>query len=289
MESSLSGPYTFAMRGRVGVVAAVGVALVATACAPQEITPASVTFTPDPVVTRHPAASPPDDPIPSGRLAPHWHGCVRCRSRVAWTAVSRSQDSQRGRAFAAAEGPRVRRHRVRGVRRGGHPALGGGLPFEHARRGGTRPVDARNGPQHRGFVQGSARVLRRQPQRHELRHATRDNCSSQKTWAAGVSSAPSDRTVAVQPARETCDRARTGWRLACASAAVRLRLPVNACHRSGRGYGGFAHQPADVVAMASRGGIGSRIPGCGPAPSSASPTSLWTATRFRRPTWWCSS
>jgi hypothetical protein len=52
------------MRGRVGVVAAVAVALAVTACAPEEITPASVTFTPDPVVTRQPVADPPEDPIP---------------------------------------------------------------------------------------------------------------------------------------------------------------------------------------------------------------------------------
>lgn len=53
------------MRGRVGVVAAVAVALVATACAPEEITPAAVTLTPDPVVTRQPAPDAPEDPIPS--------------------------------------------------------------------------------------------------------------------------------------------------------------------------------------------------------------------------------
>ncbi|WP_291378663.1 DUF3048 domain-containing protein [Demequina sp.] len=53
------------MRARVGVVAAVAVALAVTACAPEEITPASVTFTPDPVVTREPAAEPPEDPIPA--------------------------------------------------------------------------------------------------------------------------------------------------------------------------------------------------------------------------------
>ncbi len=53
------------MRGRVGVVAAVAVALAVSACAPEEITPASVTFTPDPVVTRQPVADPPVDPIPA--------------------------------------------------------------------------------------------------------------------------------------------------------------------------------------------------------------------------------
>lgn len=53
------------MRGRSGVVAAVAVALAVTACAPEEITPASVTFTPDPVVTRRPVADPPLDPIPA--------------------------------------------------------------------------------------------------------------------------------------------------------------------------------------------------------------------------------
>ena len=52
------------MQGRVGVVAAVAVALAVTACAPEEITPASVTFTPSPVVTREPVANPPDDPLP---------------------------------------------------------------------------------------------------------------------------------------------------------------------------------------------------------------------------------
>lgn len=49
----------------MGVVAAVVVALVATACAPEEITPAAVTFTEDPVVTRQPLPDPPEDPIPS--------------------------------------------------------------------------------------------------------------------------------------------------------------------------------------------------------------------------------
>ncbi len=48
----------------MGLVAAGAVALAATACAPQEITPASVTFTPEPLVTRQPVADPPDDPIP---------------------------------------------------------------------------------------------------------------------------------------------------------------------------------------------------------------------------------
>lgn len=53
------------MRWRVGVVVAVTGALVATACAPQEITPPTVTFTPDPVVTRQAAAEPPEDPVPA--------------------------------------------------------------------------------------------------------------------------------------------------------------------------------------------------------------------------------
>lgn len=44
---------------------AVAVALAVTACAPEEITPASVTITPDPVVTRQPVADPPEDPIPA--------------------------------------------------------------------------------------------------------------------------------------------------------------------------------------------------------------------------------
>ncbi len=50
----------------MGSVAAVAVALIATACAaPQDITPASVTFTPEPVVTRQPVVDPPDDPNPA--------------------------------------------------------------------------------------------------------------------------------------------------------------------------------------------------------------------------------
>ncbi len=49
----------------MGAIAAVAVALAVTACAPEEITPASVTFTPDPVVTRQPVADPPEDPIPA--------------------------------------------------------------------------------------------------------------------------------------------------------------------------------------------------------------------------------
>jgi hypothetical protein len=49
----------------MGVVAAVAVALAVTACAPEEITPALVTYTPDPVVTRQPVADPPEDPIPA--------------------------------------------------------------------------------------------------------------------------------------------------------------------------------------------------------------------------------
>lgn len=53
------------MRVRVGAVA-VGVAvLVAVACAPVQITPATVTFTPEPVVTRSPAPLPPADPVPA--------------------------------------------------------------------------------------------------------------------------------------------------------------------------------------------------------------------------------
>lgn len=53
------------MRGRVGAVAIAVVAMVVAACAPVEITPAKVTFTPDPVVTRSPAETPPVDPIPA--------------------------------------------------------------------------------------------------------------------------------------------------------------------------------------------------------------------------------
>lgn len=53
------------MRGRVGAVVVAVAVMVATACAPKEITPATVTFTPDPVVTRSPAATPPVDPIPA--------------------------------------------------------------------------------------------------------------------------------------------------------------------------------------------------------------------------------
>ncbi len=53
------------MRAHSGVIAAVAVALAVSACAPEEITPASVTFTPDPVVTRQPVADPPEDPIPA--------------------------------------------------------------------------------------------------------------------------------------------------------------------------------------------------------------------------------
>ena len=44
---------------------AVLAAVVTTSCAPAAITPAKVTFTPDPVVTRSPAAEPPEDPIPT--------------------------------------------------------------------------------------------------------------------------------------------------------------------------------------------------------------------------------
>jgi len=53
------------MRGRVGAVAVAVAVMVATACAPEQITPAVVTFTPDPVVTRLPAVDPPVDPIPT--------------------------------------------------------------------------------------------------------------------------------------------------------------------------------------------------------------------------------
>lgn len=53
------------MRGRVGVVAAVVVSLALTACAPEEVTPPTATFTPEAVVSRAPAPAPPDDPIPA--------------------------------------------------------------------------------------------------------------------------------------------------------------------------------------------------------------------------------
>jgi len=53
------------MRAWVGAAVAAMTAVLATACAAEEITPAKVTFTPDPVVTRSPAADPPEDPIPS--------------------------------------------------------------------------------------------------------------------------------------------------------------------------------------------------------------------------------
>jgi len=49
----------------VGAVAVAVAVMVATACAPEQITPAAVTLTPDPVVTRSPAAEPPVDPIPA--------------------------------------------------------------------------------------------------------------------------------------------------------------------------------------------------------------------------------
>lgn len=52
------------MRERVGAVAVAVAIVAATACAPEQITPANVTFTPDPIVTRSPAAEPPVDPIP---------------------------------------------------------------------------------------------------------------------------------------------------------------------------------------------------------------------------------
>jgi Protein of unknown function (DUF3048) N-terminal domain/Protein of unknown function (DUF3048) C-terminal domain len=52
------------MRVRIGAVAAGVAVLVVVACAPVQITPATVTFTPDPVVTRSPAPSPPADPVP---------------------------------------------------------------------------------------------------------------------------------------------------------------------------------------------------------------------------------
>jgi hypothetical protein len=53
------------MRIRVGAVAMGAAVLVAAACAPVRITPATVTFTQDPVVTRSPAPAPPVDPIPA--------------------------------------------------------------------------------------------------------------------------------------------------------------------------------------------------------------------------------
>lgn len=53
------------MRVRVGAGLFAATAIVMAACAPAPITPATVTFTPDPVVTREPAPSPPDDPIPA--------------------------------------------------------------------------------------------------------------------------------------------------------------------------------------------------------------------------------
>lgn len=52
------------MRGRLGAAAAAVLMVVATACSPGEITPATVTYTPDPVVTRSPAVDPPEDPVP---------------------------------------------------------------------------------------------------------------------------------------------------------------------------------------------------------------------------------
>ena len=51
------------MRRGLGAVVAV-TAIVIAACAPQEITPATVTVTPDPTPLRSAAASPPPDPIP---------------------------------------------------------------------------------------------------------------------------------------------------------------------------------------------------------------------------------
>jgi hypothetical protein len=39
--------------------------MMVTACAAEQVTPAAVTITPDPVVTRVPAVEPPDDPIPA--------------------------------------------------------------------------------------------------------------------------------------------------------------------------------------------------------------------------------
>ncbi|NTV38619.1 MAG: DUF3048 domain-containing protein [Demequinaceae bacterium] len=53
------------MRVRVGAVVVAVAVMVATACAPEQIKPATVTVTPDPVVTRSPAVEPPVDPIPS--------------------------------------------------------------------------------------------------------------------------------------------------------------------------------------------------------------------------------
>lgn len=52
------------MRKGLGAVVAV-TAMAIAACAPQEITPATVTVTPDPTPLRSPAASPPPDPIPA--------------------------------------------------------------------------------------------------------------------------------------------------------------------------------------------------------------------------------
>ncbi len=52
------------MHVRAGGIAAVTLMALA-ACAPAPITPAAVSFTPDPVVTREAAVTPPPDPIPS--------------------------------------------------------------------------------------------------------------------------------------------------------------------------------------------------------------------------------
>lgn len=89
-------------------MAAVAIALAVTACAPEEITPASVTFTPDPVVTRQPAADPPEDPIPAvawpltGRDATEADAALLARPSLAIKIPNEGAHSrpQRGLEFA---------------------------------------------------------------------------------------------------------------------------------------------------------------------------------------------
>lgn len=52
------------MRGKVGAATVAVAVMIMTACSPAQITPAVVTLTPDPVVTRSSAAEPPADPRP---------------------------------------------------------------------------------------------------------------------------------------------------------------------------------------------------------------------------------
>ncbi len=53
------------MRAKVGAVAVAVAVMLVTACSPAQITPAAVTLSPEPVLTRSPVVEPPADPIPA--------------------------------------------------------------------------------------------------------------------------------------------------------------------------------------------------------------------------------